>query len=480
MMKNGKLIMLPLLSATFLLSSCNNGNQDKNSSSSDKSDNTSNVDSSEEEKKSSNSSSTSVEKDADNDLAVLRKAVTNTISQNGFKAVTSPIKATVAGKKYESSAADDNAIKKTDWDAIINVDSLTYASAYIDDGLSLDDINQALKLEGMNIGYDKYGIAPLVNFFKNSDSGDAANKKMNKLIETFSFSENLYYAGTAYKDRLYYDDYDKNGDESDTTIALAFMQKPILEMLDSAGYSVYNNDSKDDGAKFSINPTGYVQLSLDEEKEEGDTKKKLPQYETGDILLNYLNTTDIDFSDNIISTKSGDLYTLNVVFSSKEIMDVVNGLIDSLPDDWEFTLPLEEDSPFANIVVTKEDLKTISKKVSDSLEVKKFDYSINYSENKIISSKLDFDLTIDDSVYESYLKDDEASGDDTPTIGVSSLNFSSSVSFATYEKTAQDSDETTFKDNLWNFAELPSKEDLADTKKYPEQPLPEKKASTQE
>lgn len=171
-MKNGKLIMLPLLSATFLLSSCNNGNQDKNSSSSDKSENTSNVDSS-EENKSSNSSSVSIEEDADTDLAILKKAVSNTISQNGFKAVTSPIKATVAGKKYESSAADDNAVKKTDWDAIINVDSLTYASTYVDDGLSLDEINQALKVEGMHIGYDKFGIAPLVNPLK----GESRDRK---------------------------------------------------------------------------------------------------------------------------------------------------------------------------------------------------------------------------------------------------------------------------------------------------------------
>lgn len=473
-MKNGKLIMLPLLSATFLLSSCNNGNQDKNSSSSDKSDNTSNVDSS-EENKSSDSSSISIEEDADTDLAILKKAVSNTISQNGFKAVTSPIKATVAGKKYESSAADDNATKKTDWDAIINIDSLTYASTYVDNDLSLDEINQVLKLEGMHIGYDKFGIAPLVNPLK-GESSESANKRMNKIIDSLSFSENLYYAGTEYKDRLYYDDYDKNGDESDVTVALIGMQKPILEALDSAGYSVYNNDNKEEGAKYSINPTGYIQLAIDEEKEE-DAKKSLPQYETGDAFLDYLETVDVDFSDNIISTKSGDVYTLNLVFSSKEVMDAINQMIDSLDDDWEFTLPVEEDSPFADIVVTKETLKAISEKISDSLEVKKFDYSINYNENKIISSKLDFDLTIDDSVYESYLKDDEASGDETTTIGVSSLNFSSSVSFSTYEKTAQDSDETAFKDNLWNFAELPSKADLADTNKYPEQPLPEKKAN---
>ncbi len=470
-MKNGKLIMLPLLSATFLLSSCTNGNQNKDaSSSSDKSSNTSSVDSSESENKSSNSSS-SVEKDADENLDVLKKAVSNTVSKNGFKAVTSPIKASLTGKKYETSAADDEAIKKTDWDAIINVSSLTYASTRVNDDLSLENINQSIKIDNMNIGYDKYGLAPLI-------AGDKGTNFFNKMIADFSLSGNVYYAGTAFKDRLYYDDYDKNGQESDIGALIPLMEKTILAGLDSAGYSVYKDDDPNKGASYSINPTGYIQLSIDEEDGESSESSVHSAYQTGDVVLNYLNGASVDFSDNVISTKSGDTYTLSVNFSSKEMMDFINNFIDSLDDDWEFTLPVEEDSPFANIVVTKETLKTISQKISDSVEVKKFDYSINYNEDKLISSKLNFDLTIDDSVYESYIKEDQENNDETTTIGVSSLNFSNSVAFSTYEKTSEDASEDKLKEHLWDFAGLPSKEDLADESKYPNQPLPKKKESS--
>ncbi len=473
-MKNGKLIMLPLLSATFLLSSCNNVNPDKSSSNSDKSDNTSSFESSSEDKKNSNnSSSNSTEEGADTNLEILKKAVSNTVSKNGFKSVASPIKTTVAGKKYESSAADADAIKKTNWDAIINVDSLTYSSTHLNDDFSLEEINQSLKIDDLNIQPNKYGIAPLF-----MEHGAVAT---NKAIAALDISTNFYYAGEAYKDRLYYDDYNSNGEESDLGLLVEIAKNPMLKKLDEAGYSVYKNDDVNQGPSFSINPKGYLQLTIDE-AEEDTSKTDVISYDVGDLVLDFLSGTTIEFNDNFISTKSGSTYTLSVNFSSKEVKDCVNDFIDSLDDDWEFKLPVEEDSPFADIVVTKETLKTISEKVFDSLEVKKFDYSINYNENKLISSKLDFDLTIDDSVYESYLKNKESDDEDTTStvVGVSSLNFSSSIAFSTYEKTSDDASQEKLSEHLWDFAGLPSKEDLADENKYPLQELPKKKETTQE
>lgn len=473
-MKNGKLIMLPLLSATFLLSSCNNVNPDKSSSNSDKSDNTSSFDSfSEDKKNSNNSSSNSIHEGADTNLEILKKAVSNTVSKNGFKSVASPIKTTVAGKKYESSAADADAIKKTNWDAIINIDSLTYSSTHLNDDFSLEGINQSLKIDDLNIQPNKYGIAPL---FK--EHGAITT---NKMIAALDISTNFYYAGEAYKDRLYYDDYNSNGEESDLTLLVEMAEKTMLKKLDEAGYSVYKNDDVNQGASFSINPKGYLQLTIDE-TEEDTSKSDVISYDVGDIVLDFLSGTKIEFNDNFISTKSDSTYTLSINFSSKEVKDCVNDFIDSLDDDWEFKLPVEEDSPFADIVVTKETLKTISEKVFDSLEVKKFDYSINYNENKLISSKLDFDLTIDDSVYESYLKNKESDDEDATSsvVGVSSLNFSSSIAFSTYEKTSEDESQEKLSEHLWDFAGLPSKEDLADENKYPLQELPKKKETTQE
>ncbi len=456
-MKNGKLIMLPLLSATFLLS-CNGTNA--NSVSSDKSENTSTSDSSDSKH------DDIAEIDADKNLEVLKQSISNTVSKNGFKAVASPIKTSVAGKKYSSSVTDPTVADKTDWDAIINVGSLTYASTHLNDEVSIDGINETLKIDNLSIKKNKYGIAPLV-----SDKGQNA---LNKLIESMSISENVYYAGSAYTDRVYFDDYNKKGEESDTGLLVSALTPAILKGLDSAGYSVYENDDPLQEAKYSIQPTGYIETSNVEDIE-NDT---FSITEITDLVLDYLDGKTIDFNDNLISIKTYDTYKLMISFSSKDVNDLINDFIDSLDDDWKFTLPVEEDNPFSDIVVTKEPLKTISEKISDNLKVKKFDYSIDYSQEQLLSTNLDFDLTIDESVYDDIFKEKTEDGSEATQIGVSSLNFSSSVSFSTYEKTAEDSDEEKLKEHLWSFAELPSKEDLADENKYPNQPLPEKKEET--
>ncbi len=457
-MKNGKLIMLPLLSATFLLSSCNGTNP--NSSSNDESENTSNANPTDSSLSESN---TVDEIDADKNLDVLKESLANTVSKNGFKAVSSPIKTSVAGKKYKTSATDPTVIDKTDWDAIINVGSLTYASTHVNDDISLDNINETLKIDNLTIKKDKYGVAPLF-----TEKGQSAT---NKLIDSMSISENFYYAGTAYSDRVYYDDFNKKGEESDVGMMLTILTPTILKGLDSAGYSVYEDDDPTKEAKYSIGTSGYVEIPTEE-----NTTNDIPStVELKDFVFDHLDSKEIDFNDNIISTRTGDTYTLSVSFSSKEVTDLIDEMINSLDDDWKFSVPHSEENPFSDIVVTKETLKTISEKISDNLKIKKFDYAIDYSKDAILSSKLDFDLTIDESVYESSFKEEAKDNEELTTIGISSLNFSSSVSFSTYDKTDEDKDESEFKEHLWNFAELPSKEELANEEKYPQQSLPEKK-----
>lgn len=509
-MKTEKLIILPILSATFLLASCNpqessSSSSSKNSSKGEEESSQHSGSSSSKNTSSSSSSSSShsaelpdLDKDADKDFAILKSVLENTASENGFKAETSPFSSSFGGLRYKKD--EDNKLSSTNWDLIVKADKITATETHVGDGEEAEDYNASLKVANVSFDKDKYGIGHLVS------EKDSEAKVVDAAIKTLAKNmyANAYFAGDT-PNRVYYDLDDDNGKESNSAHLLRAATPFILEALDENGYSVYKNDDPKNDATYEILTKAYVTISENQDTDEDVTTVASTDSSTEDsnedtvdwtkwlkIIPDVIEVLNDNFADCVVSSRKSDVYTLSVKFSDKEVTKAIDDLIDKLDDDFEFTFSIptdEEGDDGIKITITKDMLETIAGELDKAIESGSFDYEVSYNSKYLVNSALSFNLSIDESIYESlYGSEDTATENSTesssesssettnPMIGLTSFSIDAKTGYSYYEKVLADSDESKLKEHLWSFANLPSKEKLA---QYPEQTLPPKKKTTE-
>lgn len=488
-MKTKNVLMLPLLSAIFLLSSCNPAEEDSSSS-----ENKSQQSSSEDSKQSQSSSESSnffdssesstpdVAQDADKDLSILKTAVENSVKSNGFKTVVSPFKTAVTGLKYSQETGAE--VKTVDWDALLTADRINSVTTHSGEGNKADDYNFSLQMQNLAIGKVKNGIGPLI-----SSDNSAEAKTLSKMIESFGKKMyfNTYYSGNDYADRLFYDVDDEKGKESNARYIFDALNPILLKALDAAGYSVYKNDNPENEATFELLSKGYLELPEDVEtptEDEVDSvvdevKEKVPS-NWKEIVLDFVIAIKDEFKDNIISSKTGDLYTLSVRFDDNSLLDTIDNYVKSLDDDWSYTfnVPVDEEET-KEIVITKDQLENIVSEVKSMGQVDRFDYDITYDAKALRSGAFKFELSTDKEDLDNTFNTQEIEEGETSKsmTALTNVKVSQEMTYTTYSLTNGDSNEETLKTNLRSFAAIPAKEKLD---AYPKQVIPEKKKTAEE
>lgn len=479
-MKSSKLIILPLLSASFLLTSC--FEQQKPSEDSKESSQGNEV-SSENSKETSNSTP-DVPHSADGNFAILKGTMEKMADANGFKTEITPFNATLGGIRYIRN--DDDSVKTSNWDVRLKASNIIETSTHTGNASNADNINQSIKVNDASLSKAKYGLGYLL-----SDEESSANT-INSLISRFGkdMYANAYYAGEAYPDRLYYDFDDTEGKMSAAGSLLKVATPFILSALDDAGYSVYKNDNPKNGATYEIQTKAYLSLAQEDTSvtaqslNEAETNPPLVGDEWEEILIGFLDAMNDEFSDNIISSKTGDKYTLTIDFSGEDIQNAIQDFLDSLDEGWSYTIDLPSEGDKTNqIVITKDELQAISDKLKNAAHLENFHYELTYNDKVLIDGALHFDITIDQSIYKDAFDEKKNDPDydetkDGTMIGLTEIKLDQKMNYSIYQLGLDDMDQEVLKKHLWSYAGLPSKEDLSNSSVYPEQTLPPKKEST--
>ena len=190
------------------------------------------------------------------------------------------------------------------------------------------------------------------------------------------------------------------------------------------------------------------------------------------------------FPDNIVSSKTADTYTLTIDFSGKDVEKAIQEFLNSLEDDWSYTidLPIGENQT-TQIVITKDELQALSDKLKDATHLERFHYELTYNDKVLLNGALNMDLTINQSIYKDIF--DERKNDpnydpktDGTMIGLTQIKLNQKMNYSIYQLSMDDIDQEVLKKHLWTYAALPSKEDLSNPSVYPEQKLPPKKEVT--
>lgn len=487
-MKTKNVIMLPLLSATFLLSACTQVQEESRESKES-------TQSSQDSKKPDSQSSSSYDEfwgseeknkgtteGADSDLSILEKTMEKTFNSNGFRMEIKPFKGAVTGVKYSQKTGKET--KTSNWDALLNVADISQSTTHVGEGDKEEDYNFALQVKDADISSLQYGIGYII-------SNTAVGAELiNSEVEEFGSDlyMNAYYSGGDYSDRLFYDIDNEEGKESENLSTLLGLAKPmIMSTLDSLGYSVYIGDNPKNDYKFDLNTKGYVELPSEEAEEETETEtleEQLPDnYQ--EIIMDFILSIKDEFKDNIITTKDGNTYVLSVNFQDDaKIKEAIDEYINKLDDNWSYTIPLptegeEGSEEIENIVITKEDLQKISEKLQEAGEIERFEYEIRYNENVLTNGALKFEMTFDKSSYDSKFEEmqPEEGENEKSMVAVTDIKINEKTEYTTYALEESDSDESKLKEHLRSFANIPSLEKLAT---YPKQEIPEKKQTSSE
>ena len=487
-MKEKKIILLPLLSAAFLLSGCQGGEEISSLSLEESS-----------ESSSSQESETPIDpfwgdegdviipdvaENADSGLSILKKALKTPAESHGFKTTTNPAKFALTGMKF----ANDEEGNKTsiDWDVLLTVQSINAAMTHLGDGNQKEDYNFSFQIQDADVDKIQYGLGPLF--------GTRA-KAINRLINSFASDmyANLYYAGNAYPDRIYYDFDDEEGDESNAAFLFLGMRSYVCQLLDQMGYSVYPNDDPELDPTFDYVSKGY--LTIPEEEKAGEEENPAPfdnlATEWGKIVDEYLFPGIEDYIPVLVSSKKDDIYTLSASFDEDQsFFAALSSPLNNLEEDWQHTIKIpyttkdeegKEITKDLELTITKKQIQDLVASLDEALNINRFSLRLDYNEAGLIGSSFKLDLDISQSIFEedfdskiaSYEPD---SGEEEPeVIGVSNVKINLGADYSLYQKVAEDDDEAILKEHLWEFANLPSKEALNDPKIYPEQPLPPKK-----
>lgn len=487
-MKSSKIIMLPLLSATFLLASCNEQQTSSNNSfnnTKDSSHDSGDASSNEPIKSAESSKPTpDIAHSADSNFEVLRSTMQKMADANGFKTEITPFSATLGGIRYMRN--DDDSVKTTNWDVLLKASRITMTSTHTGNASDADNINESIKVSNGSLSKAKYGLGYLV-----SDEESGANT-INRLISALGkdMYANAYYAGEAYPDRLYYDFDGEDGKMSTAGTLIKGMTPFILPALDKAGYSVYVNDNPKNGSSYEIQTKGYLSLGEDDSSTEtqfidqGEGDSPLIDDDWEEILMDVLDALKDKFSDNIISSKTKDEYTLTIDFSGDDIQNAIKEFLDSLDDDWSYTIDLPSSGDeTTQIVITKDELQAVSDKLKDTAHLESFHYELTYTDKALVNGALNFDMTIDQSVYKDAFDEKKNNPDydattDGTMIGLTEIKLNQKMKYSIYQLTLDDIDQDTLKEHLWSYAALPSKETLGNPSIYPEQKLPPKKETS--
>ena len=482
-MKSSKIIMLPLLSASFLLASCVE-QQSTSSDNSRGSSQESNKNSSENPVNSSESSKPTpdVPHSADENFVILKGTMEKMTDANGFKTEIAPFNATLGGIRYVRN--DDDTVKTTNWDVLLKASKVIETSTHTGNISSPDNVNQSIKVINGSLTKSKYGLGHLVS----DEEGNA--ETINRLISALgkNMYANAYYAGELYPDRLYYDFDDPSGKTSMAGKLLKEITPFILPMLDNAGYSVYKNDNPKNIPTYEIQTKAYVSLNQENNPSTDNpstpTDSPLIGNEWEDILIGFLDAMKDKFPDNIVSSKTADTYTLTIDFSGKDVEKATQDFLNSLEDDWSYTidLPIGENQT-TQIVITKDELQALSDKLKDATHLERFHYELTYNDKVLLNGALNMDLTINQSIYKDIF--DERKNDpnydpktDGTMIGLTQIKLNQKMNYSIYQLSMDDIDQEVLKKHLWTYAALPSKEDLSNPSVYPEQKLPPKKETT--
>lgn len=482
-MKSSKIIMLPLLSASFLLASCveqqstSSGNSRDSSQENNKNSFENSVNSSESSKPTPD-----VPHSADENFAILKGTMEKMTDANGFKTEITPFNATLGGIRYARN--DDDSVKTTNWDVLLKASKVIETSTHTGNISSPDNVNQSIKVINGSLSKSKYGLGHLVS----DEEGNA--ETINRLISALgkNMYANAYYAGELYPDRLYYDFDDPSGKTSMAGQLLKGITPFILPMLDNAGYSVYKNDNPKNIPTYEIQTKAYVSLNQGNNPSTDNpsipTDSPLIGNEWEDILIGFLDAMKDKFPDNIVSSKTADTYTLTIDFSGKDVEKAIQEFLNSLEDDWSYTidLPIGENQT-TQIVITKDELQALSDKLKDATHLERFHYELTYNDKVLLNGALNMDLTINQSIYKDIF--DERKNDpnydpktDGTMIGLTQIKLNQKMNYSIYQLSMDDIDQEVLKKHLWTYAALPSKEDLSNPSVYPEQKLPPKKEVT--
>lgn len=457
-MKSSKIIMLPLLSASFLLASCveqqstSSGNSRDSSQESKENSSENPVNSSESSKPTPD-----VPHSADENFAILKGTMEKMTDANGFKTEITPFNATLGGIRYVRN--DDDSVKTTNWDVLLKASKVIETSTHTGNISSPDNVNQSIKVINGSLSKSKYGLGHLVS----DEEGNA--ETINRLISALgkNMYANAYYAGELYPDRLYYDFDDPSGKTS-------------------------KNDNPKNIPTYEIQTKAYVSLNQGNNPSTDNpstpTDSPLIGNEWEDILIGFLDAMKDKFPDNIISSKTADTYTLTIDFSGKDVEKAIQEFLNSLEDDWSYTidLPIGENQT-TQIVITKDELQALSDKLKDATHLEGFHYELTYNDKVLLNGALNMDLTINQSIYKDIF--DERKNDpnydpktDGTMIGLTQIKLNQKMNYFIYQLSMDDIDQEVLKKHLWTYAALPSKEDLSNPKVYPEQKLPPKKEVT--
>lgn len=491
-MKTKNVLMLPLLSATFLLSSCqpveensSDGSENKSQSSADtQQDSTTSTSTSSNFFDDDPGTTPDIAKDADKDLTILKTATENSVKANGFKTVVSPFKTAITGLKYSQETTDAE-IKTVDWDALLTADRINTATTHSGEGDKKEDYNFSFQMQNLAIGDVEHGIGSLITSSDNS----AEAKALSRMIKAFGKNMyfNAYYSGNDYANRFFYDVDNEKGKESNARYILDAANPFVIKALDAAGYSVYKNDNPENEATFELLSKGYVEIPEEETTTDEDVDAKVDEIKDKipsnweEIVMDFIVAIKDEYKDNIISSKTGSLYTLSVKFNDNKLLDAIDGYIDSLDNDWSYTfkIPTEtEEGEAKEIVVTKTQLSLIAETLKSVGEVNRFEYDITYDENVLQSGAFKFEATTDKKELDDAFKLVEPDEGETSKsmIAPTNIKLSQKMTYSTYVKQSEDSNEAAFKQNLRTFAAIPEKAKLD---VYPQQAIPEKKKTTE-
>lgn len=467
-MKTKNVIMLPLLSATFLLSSCKTTPSESSSPKES-------TPSSEEKPtpiEPSSSKTPEIASDADKDLAVLKGAMENSINANGFKTEITPFETAISGLKYSQEGEEE--VKNTNWDVLLNATSINSTTTHINEGKNKEDYNFSLQVKNLSIGQVKYGLGPLFS------DGTSSATAMNSLIKAFGSGQylNAYYSGANYSDRIFYDVKDEKGEDSNAAMFVSGLNPFILKLLDQAGYSVYVNDNPKNDSTYEIMPNGYISIPEGDTtipSDSGNIEDNLPE-NWQETVMDFILSIKDEFKDNIISTKTGSEFTLSISFNDKEIKDAINNYIASLPADWKYTIPLpsDEDGSTNEIVVDKMTLQLLAATLETMGSVDRFNYEIKYDENVLLGGAFNFEMTMNKSMYDSAFSSMQPAEGETSKslLAVTNVKISEEMKYTAYSLKDEDSDPSKLQENLRSFASIPDTDVLAT---YQEQKLPPKK-----
>ena len=489
-MKPKKIILLPALSATFLLSACQGGEEIVSSSVEEPSES---VSSSESEMPidpfwgdESEVETPDVAEHADNGLTILKEALKTPAQANGFKATMTPAKLAITGVKF---ANDEDGNKATiDWDALLTAQSLITTITHLGNGNKKEDYNFSFQLNDADVDKVQYGIGPLFG---------ARARTINRLVNSFASDmyANLYYAGNEYPDRIYYDFDDEDGYESNAAFLFTGMRSYVCQLLDRMGYSVYPNDDPELDPTFDYVAKAYVTIPEEETAGEEESPDPIPfdnlATEWGRIVEEYLFPGIEEYLPVLVSSKKDDVYTLSASFEDDQsFFDALSYPLNDLEEDWQYTVKIpfttkdeegNETTKDWELTITKKQIQDLITSLDEALNINRFSLRLDYNETGLIDSHFKFDLDVSPAIFEEDFDNqissyDPSSGEEEPeVIGVTNVKINLGTEYSLYQKVAEDSDEDVLKEHLREFANLPPKEDMANPKVYPEQPLPPKK-----